>query len=90
MIASMRLVGDTPKCILLVEGQHFYVTLCVCVYIYTSRGFNDFHVESLFTLVIFGFYAQTEDFYARTWRCVNKTHARFLRSVPPCINTYTL
>jgi hypothetical protein len=60
--ACMRMVGDAPKCIFLVEGRHaiayiFYDTL----YAYLCQHhevFYNFHIGSVFMLVTAGFYAQ--------------------------------
>ena len=67
-IACMRLVGDAPEYMFLVEGRHtityiFYVTLYIYLCQY-KEVFNNFYVGSVFTLITFGFTLKTEGFYA--------------------------
>jgi hypothetical protein len=82
----MRLVGDTPEFMFLVEGRHtiVYIFLCHFVYIFEpiSRGLQKLSGwinilrSKLNVFMLEHGDASTSEIYAR-----------FLRSVPHCINT---
>jgi hypothetical protein len=59
----MRLVGDTPKCMFLVEGRHtivyiFFISLCIHIYDIIKRFEIAFRLDQYFAVITSGFYAQ--------------------------------
>jgi hypothetical protein len=61
----MRLVGDAPKCMFLVEGRHTIVYIFLCHFVYismpTSRGFQRLSCW-------ISIYTHKYRFYAQNWR----------------------
>jgi hypothetical protein len=83
----MRLVGDAPECMFLVEGQLTiaYIFLCHFVYIFipTSRGLQQLSGWiNILRSKLKVFMLEHGDV------STSEPCARFLRSVPHCINTY--
>jgi hypothetical protein len=94
--ACMRVVANTPECMFMVEGRHTiaYIFLCHFVYISmpTSRGLQHFRVGSVFYAHKFGFLrSKLKVFTLEHGDAFNgEPHAKFLHSVPHCINNYTM